>query len=818
METRLTAKVYVDKSVYAIDMPFTYLVPDSLKPSLRRGCRVLVPFGNSNRKVQGLVCGLETDSAFEGKLKPVAAQLDPEPVVSEEMFRIIEYLVRNTFCTYYEAVRTVLPIGANVDIVECYSLKRPLDTEELLSLPEGERRLVEFLQTAKTAKELNGFLDCRQNPAKSAVVKALVQKGIIEKTEQLKPKVAAKTVRMVKISENYNRENTTLSKKQKEVVALLEQVSVALPKELAYLCGVTEAVIRTLLKKDVLSSFERTVETDYKETVFSSANPSEIILSKEQERVFSGIQALLADNRPHAALLYGVTGSGKTQVYLKLIEEVLQNGRTALLLVPEIALTPQLVSKFRAVFGEIVAVIHSSLSVAERLEEYRRIQAGAAKIVIGTRSAVFVPLSKIGIVIMDEEGESSYKSDASPRYHARDIAKLRCVEHGATLLLGSATPSIDSYYRAQRGSYSFFTLQTRYAEANLPQVYLVDMLAEQKQNYLSPLSEIVQEQLALNLDAGEQSIVLINRRGYRTYATCMQCGEVLKCPSCSVAMTYHRVNGCLMCHYCGHVEPFVSKCPSCDGEYIKLTGTGTQKVEEELSLLLPSARILRMDADTTGSKYAYEKNFDAFRKGQYDILLGTQMIAKGLDFPNVTLSVVVNADGGLYSGDYRSGERIFSLITQVVGRSGRSRKPGRAYIQTFDPDNPILTFASQQDYPAFYQDEIKSRRGLMYPPFCDIVVLGFSSHDEEKALRAAHRALAVLKEETKKYTDIVMKALGVTEAPVYRISGKYRYRIIIKCRMNGNMKQIIADTLKYCGKDSAFGGVTLYADVNGELN
>lgn len=814
----MIAKVYVDKTVYSIDKPFDYLVPLEMEPTLRPGCRVLVPFGGGNRKTQGLVWELAQEPEDDRRLKPVAAQLDAEPFVTEEQRAIISFLIRNTFCTGYEAVRAVLPAGANVDVVESYFLARQVTGEEMEALPPAQRRLVEFLQTARTARELNGFLDCRQNPAKTATVKALMEKQIVKKTDQLKPKVSQKMVRMVRLNPDFDREKEKLTAKQRELLELLEMAQAATIRELCYFCGVTEAVARGLLRRKALLPFDHPAEEELPPSIPSSGQElAALRLSESQQAAFSKIHALMKEDKPNAALLYGVTGSGKTQIYIKLIEAALAEGKTAMLLVPEISLTPQMVSRFQTLFGGVVAVIHSGLSMAQRLREDRRIREKQAKIVIGTRSAVFAPLEDLGILIMDEEGEATYKSDATPRYHARDIAKLRCGRHKATLLLGSATPSVDSYYHAMRGSYQLICLEERYAQAQMPSVYLVDMREEQKQKNHSPLSLLLQEQLAQNLQKGEQSILLINRRGYHTCATCMECGEVLKCPACSVAMTYHKTNGRLMCHYCGHSEPFQPKCPSCGGEYLKLTGMGTQKLEDELQLLFPSARLLRMDTDTTYSRDAYEKSFADFRSGKYDILLGTQMIAKGLDFPNVTLVGVLSADSGLYSPDYRSGERIFSLITQVVGRSGRSEKPGRAYIQTYEPDNPIINFAAVQNYPAFYEDEIVSRKALVYPPFCDMVTLGFSGREEEHTRQAAERALALLREEASQTERIALKALGVIPANVAKVAGKYRYRILLKCRMNEPFRALLSRLLKRCGEERIFAGISYYADVNGDV-
>lgn len=818
MQGRVIAKVFVDKTVYHIDKAFDYLVPLNLQSTLSRGCRVIIPFGKGNKKIQGLVESICIQEERKIKLKPILSQIDKEPIVTEEMFSMINFLVKNTFCTYYDAVKTVLPAGTNVNVVEHYKVTSSLSLIEDINLSENEKRIIEFLKTAKTEKELSNFLDCKINPSKKPVVKSLLEKGFIEKTDKIQSKVAKKTIRMVKLCDGFEPEGVKLSLKQKEVINLLNDVKVAMVKELCYLCGVTEVVIKNLAKKHIIEYFEREVKTSYDEISFKKIDLSEIKLSKAQTSVYNGIINLVHQDKPSVSLLHGVTGSGKTQIYIKLIEQVLNEDKNAIMLVPEISLTPQLVNKFKILFGDIIAVVHSNLTLSERLTEFNKIKANQVRIVIGTRSAIFSPLEKIGIIILDEEGELSYKSESSPRYHARDIAKLRCVNHNATLVLGSATPSIDSYYNAKKGTYSLFTIDERYKNANLPNVYLIDMLEEQRHCNVSPISEVLAQQLLLNLQQGEQSILLINRRGYQSYATCMQCGEVITCPSCDVAMTYHKANGYLMCHYCGHTEKFNQSCPSCKGEFIKLTGVGTQKVEDELKFMFPNARILRMDTDTTYSRFSYEKNFSDFSKGKYDIMLGTQMIAKGLDFPNVTLVGVINADSGLYSSDFKSSERIFSLITQVVGRSGRSEKSGRAYIQTMDVNNPVINLAANQDYKSFYEDELVTRKVMTYPPFCDICMLGFSSSNENKAKNAALRAFQILKQEALKTKDIAIKVYGVAPANIYKISNKYRYRIIIKCKFNNKFKEFLSNVLIKCGNDKMIAGVSIFADINGDLN
>lgn len=811
------AKVYIDKTTYRMDMAFDYIIPQNLTATLKRGCRVVVPFGNSNRKKQGMVCDIYETTELVKQLKPISSQLDAQPVFNEEMFKITEFLVKNTFCTYYDAIKTILPIGTSIDFVENYKLTTDIETLTLSDFSDEECRIIEFLRLAKTEKQLCAFLDCKTNPSKKPVVKRLIEKNIVCCCDEPLAKVAPKLTKMVKICDDIDPITLRLTPKQQSVISLLKDTQVADTKELCYLCGVGESVIKGLANKGIVEFFSREREKIYTpaNTVISLDN---VVLSDEQIASFDGISKLVSSRTPNVALLHGITGSGKTQVYIKLIEQVINGGRQAMLLVPEIALTPQLVDKFKLLFGDIVTVVHSRLSLSERLEQYNRIKAGSVSIVIGTRSAVFSPFSDIGIIILDEEGEQSYKSDSSPRYHAREVAKLRSVIHNATVVLGSATPSVDSFYRASEHRYSLFSINLRYSGAELPDVYIVDMLNEQQQKNFSPLSEVLQEQIAINLKKNEQTILLINRRGYNTFATCMECGEVLKCQYCSVSMTYHKANKRLMCHYCGHTEKYINTCTACGGEYIKLTGAGTQKLEDEISLLFPKARVLRMDSDTTYSKDAFEQNFDDFRSQKYDIMVGTQMVAKGLDFPNVTLVGVIGADSGLYSTDYASGERIFSLITQVIGRSGRSEKSGRAYIQTLNPNHSVISYAANQDYLSFYQDELAVRKLLTYPPFCDICVLGFSGLGELAVEHAAHTVLDLLIKNAKKHDGLTMKILGVSPADIYKINNKFRYRIIIKCRFNNKFKAFLGSTLKEISTLEKLSEITVFADINGNIN
>lgn len=817
----LLAKVYVDKATFQFDKAFDYLVSEQFASTLKRGCRVLVPFGNGNRKRQGMVVSIEEAESVGRKLKPIAAQIDLEPIFEEEMFVIADFMVKNTFCTFYDAVKTILPNAFGMQIGAHYQLSKKMTEEELAAFSYEERNLIQFLQTAKTQKELDDYLHYTIGSAKEGAVKHLLEEKIVVQVDEISQKVSDKTVKVAKLADDFEirQEGYKLTPKQSEVIDFLSAVGTADKKEIMYFCAVGEGVIKTLEKRGILTFFERKVYRIPEKSKGNTHSVEELVLSKEQQEVYEGILSLTKEEKAQVALLYGVTGSGKTSVFLKLIAQTVRSGKQAMMLVPEISLTPQMVEQFKSLFGDQVAVMHSSLSLGERMDEYLRVQQGKANIVVGTRSAVFAPFHQLGLIIMDEEGEASYKSDATPRYHAREIAKLRCLQHHAVLLLASATPSIESYYRAKQGIYQLFTLHKRYADAVLPEVYLVDMKEEEKKGNFSQISTMLRQEVEKNLERGEQTILFLNRRGYQTVACCLECGEVIKCPRCDVPLTYHKDNGYLMCHYCGFAKKFLQECDHCHSHHVKLSGMGTQKAEDELANLFPNARILRMDTDTTYSRYAYSEKFDAFRRKEYDILIGTQMIAKGLDFPEVTLVGVLNADAGLYSSDYRGVERVFSLITQVVGRSGRAKKMGRAYIQTMQPENAVISFAAEQNYEGFFEDEIMTRKVLLYPPFCDICLVGFSGIQEKAVETAAGIFLQILEQKARELNGKVpLKVLGPIKPPLYRVNGKYRQKILIKCKGNAPFKRYLKGCLEEIHQKKGFSHITVTVDMNGDLN
>lgn len=625
-------------------------------------------------------------------------------------------------------------------------------------------------------------------------------------------KIGVAGVRMAELTVSRGEELPRLTPKQQSVADLLLDIGSATVEEIKTLCGVGDGVLKNMEKCGVLRFFKKEKYRNPYADLPAAPKAAEIELSAEQTKAYHTLSAML-DGDGGSALLYGVTGSGKTQVYMRLIDRALQQGKDTIVLVPEIGLTPQVLGLFHQRYGRQVAVLHSGLSIGERNDEYRRADRGEAKIVLGTRSAVFAPLHTLGLIIMDEEQELTYKSERTPRYHARDIARYRAGESGALFVMASATPSIESYAAAKAGKYTLCSLEHRFGNAALPQVCTVDMKGELHAGHRSPLSRTLQKQIQSNLDAGKQTILLMNRRGYNTFIACNDCGHVITCPNCSISLTYHSYSNRLMCHYCGYSKPLDNTCPECGSHAVRYSGFGTQRIEDELQALFPAARILRMDADTTAGKFSHQKLFDAFAAHEYDILVGTQMVAKGLDFDDVTLVGVVNADNALYDENYLSHERAFDLITQVVGRSGRRDATGTAVIQTIDPCNPVIDLAARQDYPAFFDTEYALRRILTYPPFCDIYGVFFVSEDENAAALAAKAFFDTLVLENKEQQQKLI-VLGPSPARISKISNTYRYRLAIKCKNSKSVRNLLMQVLKATVKMKELRKVQISIDLN----
>ena len=817
--TETCARVAVENTAYHFDKLFDYLIPPEYEGLALPGCRVTVPFGRGNVRRQGVIFEVCKPGDVSG-LKRITDLADESPVLSEEMLLMARWFRDNYYCTYYEAVKAMLPSGINVRAVTYYRAAEGLDSETIDrrdDLTAQQRKILGmFLSDRELVLEKKHIAEVMNLPVSSTLPDRLVEKGLLERRDDHVRKIKDATVKMAALAPDWEKyAGKKLTPKQREIVNLLRDVQTASVREICYFTGISQAVVDLLAKKGVISFFEEEIyRNPYSDA--GGGNVGSITLSKQQQLAFENLYRLYRDDGFHVSLLFGVTGSGKTSVFLRLIDEALGDGKGIIVMVPEIALTSQTLGKFHERYGSKVAVFHSGLSLAQRMDEWKRVRDGKAQIALGTRSAIFAPFERLGLVIIDEEQEYTYKSENSPRFHARDAARFRCGYNKALLVLASATPSIETYYNAtDGGKYDYQVLTQRYGNAVLPFVEKIDISqTDIKDGIISPR---LYQALRDNLESGRQSILLNNRRGFNTFVSCRACNEVITCPNCSVSMTYHSDNRRLMCHYCGYSTAVPAVCPSCGQPYLRFAGQGTQKAEEELAKLFPQARILRMDADSMTRRSSYDKKLGDFAAGQYDVMIGTQMVAKGFDFEKVTLVGVLLADQALYSDDFRSYERAFSLLTQVVGRSGRGESRGRAIIQTITPGNPVIDLAAAQDYRKFYQNEIILRRAMLYPPFADICMVGFVGSRDEDVSRAAGIFLERLKDRIQRdYSDVPVRVLGPSPASVKKVSGRYRYKIILKCRNNARFREMMRFLLCESGSDPANREVTTYADMNPE--
>ena len=807
------AKVAVASAVFTFDKAFDYAIPPELEAKVRKGCRVTVPFGNGNKKRLGIVFEL-ADETESKRIKKISEVLDDEPMLGDEMLSLAAWIKDRTFCTLYEAAKAMLPTGINHKMILSYAANPEADEKKISALDGAEKEFFEYVAKKGIFVKAVFVFNALSVKADAEIPASLVRKGILLTSSDAVRNLGDLTVRMMRLVPT--EEEVKLTPKQKQIYNVLSDVGTASVKELCYFTGLTPAVANALVKNGVAEFFEQPVMRlpDFSN---EKGERTPIDLTDEQKEAFNRLSSLAESGKAAVSLLYGVTGSGKTSVYMSVIDGVVDSGKSVIVMVPEIGLTPQTLSLFCKRYGSNVAVFHSALSVRERLEEWKRVKSGKAKIVIGTRSAVFAPLENVGLIIIDEEQEHTYKSEQTPRYSAIDVAKYRAAYNNSLLILASATPSVESYAAAQSGRYELCTLRNRYGNAVLPEVLTVDMRTEEKAAGSHAISKTLFDSLKQNLENGKQSILLINRRGFHTFAACNSCAEVICCPHCSISMTYHTANNRLMCHYCGYSVPFSSKCPECGEDAVRYSGFGTQKIEDELAALLPEARIVRMDTDSTAGKNSHEKLLDSFSKGEYDIMIGTQMVAKGLNFPNVTLVGVVSVDQQLYNDDFRSLERTFSLLTQVVGRAGRGEYEGVAVIQTLTPENEVIRLAAKQDYDEFFKTEIRLRKAMVYPPYCDLCVVGFTGINETVVRAAANNALMLVKQYTAdEFKGEKIITLGPMPARVAKVSGKFRYRLIIKCRNSKRFRQMISKLLIEMGTDSRFASVTTYADINPE--
>lgn len=812
-----TAKIAVSAATYWVDRPYDYRIPDALRDKIAPGVRVVVPFGGGNRRTEGIVLSL--GAAQPGvRLKNIASVLDAEPVLSPEMIRLAVWLRERYFCTVYDAVHAMLPAGLWYQMEPVYTLCVGIDRERAYEAAgkSGQERLVLDAVFAHGGSCPLTDLECVfENASPSRALQSLVRKGILQTDSREKRRVGDKKIRMVSLAVSAENAQTAADRREKRaplqsaclrLLCTLERVSLS---ELCYFTGASQSSVNALVKAGMV---EITQDEVFRRSTFRSAETVPLpLLNEEQRTAFEGILALYDGKKPSASLLYGVTGSGKTSVYVHLIDAMRRMGKASILLVPEIALTPQMIRIFSSYFGDDVAVLHSSLAVGERYDEWKRIKTGRARVVVGTRSAVFAPCSDLGLIIIDEEQEYTYKSENAPRYHARDAAKYRCASSNALLVLGSATPDVESRYRAEQGIYHFFTLRSRFNARQLPAVRIVDMRQELRGGNGSEISGVLLSELQENIRRGEQSILFLNRRGTASLVVCGECGHTYTCPHCSVNLTWHSANRRLICHHCGYTRPLDDACPECGG-MLNQFGAGTQKLEEQLREALPDVELLRMDADSVSPAGSHEKILSQFREKKVPILIGTQMVTKGLDFENVTLVGVISADQLLYCGDYRAGERCFSLITQVVGRSGRGEKPGRAIIQTFTPQNPVIRMASRQDYDGFYAEEIELRRLQNCPPFSDIVTVTVSAEDESTVLRCCAYIRDRMRSELRRRRDAAV--LGPAPLPVVRVSNRYRYRVTLHCRYDKEIRRLVSGLLIQCNTAKEYKGASVFADYN----
>lgn len=807
------ARVAVENAALSFDKLYDYLLPEDV--NAKAGCRVTVPFGRGNLTRVALVLSV-SEGESEKPIKSVISLLDKEPLLNGEGLSLLNTLCTMTFCTHFEALHALIPPGTGVNVDIALKAVQGADEGALNTISFEAKELYRLIKAQKrpVSKE-KSISDAGLQNAQSCI-NELLQEGLIVCEQLVKKRIADERAVMARLIDTGN--SMKFTEKQQAVISLLEQVGCASVRELCYFTGVGKSVVSRLAGLGVLELFEQLTPRRVSEKQEDITDSAPIVLSPCQQKAYDELYNIGKKEEYAVSLLHGITGSGKTQVFLKLIEEALSRKKTAMVLIPEISLTPQTAAKFSARFGSRVAVLHSSLSMTERLDEWQRIRSGIADIVVGTRSAVFAPLNDIGLIVIDEEQEHTYHSESSPRYHARDIAKIRARYNSAHLLLCSATPSVESYYNATEGRYNLVELPERYSGNDLPQALTVDMRTAPLAVGSASMSEELCEQIRETLERKEQAILLLNRRGYNTIVKCSSCGQTATCPNCSIPLIYHSANNRLVCHYCGYSRGEKEPCESCKSPMMRHTGVGTQRIEEELKALFSSARVLRMDMDTTMSRFSHQRSFAAFAAGDYDIMIGTQMVAKGLDFPNVTLVGVLNADQSLYSDNFRSFENTFSLITQVVGRCGRAEKPGRAVIQTFSPDNRVLNLAAEQDYKAFYRDEIAFRRAGLYPPFCDIACVVFWSQEEKVAVKSSKEYHAhFTKIASQEYPDLPIRLLGPAECTPYKVAGRYRCRLLVKCRVGKRMRELFWKLFEWCAGNKDFAAVTLDFYYNSNL-
>lgn len=812
----MIAKIAVSAANFAIDKPYSYRVPEGMR--LVPGQRVQLPFGRGNRRTEGVILALE-DAPAVG-LKDVERCLDAQPLLGEEQLRLAAFLRERYFCTFYDAIRAMLPAGVWLRQEEHFSLTEDRSWKEKKIKKPGASEILRLLEQLGGQGEENDLRSLGlDDQAREEAVAYLVRKKWVSARQEYLRRVNDKTERIAVLATSveeameFAAARSRSAAVQRSTVELLCSMGSVSVKDLCYYTGATAATLRRLESLGYVQMKERPVLRCREIRPVSLSGP--LVLNEEQEQVFQGLSQQMTQPKPGVALLRGVTGSGKTSVYIKLIQRTLDGGGSAMLLVPEIALTPQLLGLMAAYFGDQVAVLHSGLSAGERYDQWKRVRDGQAHVVVGTRSAVFAPCTP-SLIILDEEQEHSYKSENSPRYSAKEVAIWRGARWGALVLLGSATPSVETMYRAEQGDYTIYTLQKRYNGRSLPQVEIVDLREELKEGNDTSLSIPLREAMMETYAQGKQTILLLNRRGNSRAMVCVDCREAPECPRCSLRLTYHSANHRLMCHYCGFSQPAPDRCPKCGGP-LKTVGTGTQKVQQELAEWFPDFETVRMDADTVSAVNTHEKILDRFQKERIPVLIGTQMVAKGLNLPGVTLVGALDADLSLYTGGYRAGETTFNMLTQVVGRAGRGDAPGRAILQTLVPEHQVITLAAKQDYEGFYRLEINLRRVQGLPPFGDLAMVLFSGKEEGAVLRGAAKLRDSLNEclHRPEYASERCAILGPAPCAVPKINYHFRYQLTLRCRMTRPLRLLLSYLLRQFSADRMNRGVSAYVDVNG---
>ena len=812
----MIAKIAVSAANFAIDKPYSYRIPENM--TVLPGQRVQLPFGRANKRTEGIVLAVE--SGDESQLKPIDCCLEVEPILTDKQLRLAAFLRERYFCTFYDAIRCMLPAGLWFRTKNTFSLTEDRSWKEKSLRKEGAAEILQLLENLGGTGEENALRKLiPEEETLHDVLSYLLRKKWISSQTDFQRKTGDKTEKIATLAASVeetmefaaNRPKSAAM--QREVLQLMCSLGSVAVKELCYFTGASMATVNRLEKLGYLTLSERPVLRCREIKPVQLDGP--LVLNRNQQECFYGLTLQMHSQEPGIALLHGVTGSGKTSVYIKLIENCLESGKSAMLLVPEIALTPQLLGLLAAYFGDKVAVLHSSLSSGERYDQWKRVRSGEAAVVVGTRSAVFAPCSP-GLIILDEEQEHSYKSENSPRYNAREVAIWRGAKEKALVLLGSATPSIESMYRAKSGVYRLYTLKERYNGKPLPEVDIVDMREEMKLGNDLSLSVPLRHAMMDAKEADKQTILLLNRRGNSRALVCVDCRETPECPRCAVRLTYHSANNRLMCHYCGHSQTAPERCPSCGGP-MKPIGTGTQKVQSELEYLFPDWKNIRMDTDTVNAVNTHEKILEKFQQEQIPVLIGTQMVAKGLNLPDVTLVGVLDADLSLYTGGYRAGETTFNMLTQVVGRAGRGEAEGKAVIQTLVPEHQVIKLAAQQDYDGFYELEVDLRRMQNAPPFGDIAVITVTGQEETAVLRGAAKFRDSLNACLRQsgYSQEICSVLGPAPCAVPKINYNFRYQLTLRCRMTRNLRLLLAHLLREFSKDKANRNVSAYIDVNG---